>query len=174
MNLSWARLQVPREWYRPQSLEGGGEARRERSQLSCSQHAALALEVPAPVVVLQRLLVPQVAVLVRNAAVFVPAESPAAASQAELERSRTQATRHGADVVLGVRIGGVWIGSKTEDNEVGWRVGRMVYLARAACMFAAQSPRYHHTLHLFFLKFSELLGALPSPVSVGKGFAFRG
>jgi hypothetical protein len=159
-------LQVPWESYMPPSPCPGGirDARTRGSQIY-RRHDSLVLSAPSPIIVLQRLLAPQFAVLMRHSAVFVPAQPSATTCT---DPNGSQVVQDRTDSIFGVNIGLACFERERMDAGIGWRVCRLVCLARGACVFAAESPLYHHTLHIFFHKFSEFLSVLPSPVSVGE------
>lgn len=159
-------LQVPWEPYVPPApCPGGISDSRTRGSQFYRRHDSLVLSAPSPIIVLHRLLAPQFGVLMRHSAAFVPAQPSGGTCT---DPNGSQVVQDGTDSIFGVNIGGTCFERAHRDSGIGWRVCRLVCLARGACVFAAESPLYHHTLHIFFNKFSEFLSVLPSPVSVGE------
>ena len=116
---------VPCDLYHPDAAQGGG----------AGSSSALGLSVPATVVLLQRLVQTELAMLLRHLSSVCSNSPPEGVS---------------ATTAHGQHAGGAGKRSGFPREESEWRVGRVVCLAHAACCLAARSPRYHHTLYLFF------------------------
>jgi hypothetical protein len=122
--------QMPCHLYHPDGAQGEGGA--------SWQGRPLALQVPATIVLLQRLVLTEFAVLSRQISSSSSSSPSFASPSFAISDMTTQAQAP--------RAGGEGSGG----HEQGWRVERLVCLAHAACCLAACLARYHHTLYLFF------------------------
>ena len=122
--------EMPCHLYDPDGAQGeGGESWQGRP---------LVLQVPATIVLLQRLVLTEFAVLSRQISSSSSSSPSFASPSFAISDMTTQAQAP--------RAGGEGSGG----HEHGWRVERVVCLAHAACCLAACLARYHHTLYLFF------------------------
>ena len=118
---------MPYHLYDPDGAHGEGGA---------SWQGRLVLQVPATIVLLQRLVLTEFAALSRQ--IRSSSSSSSSSPSFTVSGMATQAQEPRAAA------------KGSGGHEHGWQVERVVCLAHAACCLAASLPRYHHTLYVFF------------------------